>query len=535
MEANTGHIQKWREYKVVRTHGRRGLETALLVMTIFAFIFLAIGFAIPDWFYILYGTNPELSYHMSIWYDTLCPGTAGSCQTVYKNDKDKKLVEINKTDYTLIVKKTIDLTNGKLKWELWQALSTISVVCALIGVVIAVVVVCLRTRFIRIVAFLGFLAMIVASALMWITVGMVIVVHMDLDKNLVNNPPINASLKTPSGLIIAAIGAFLAVNAAFMFLYYLIRHLCCGDRYNERHIAERWEYNHQADRSVDSIFVTDRSRYMHDKDGNYLENKPANNVTTSYHTVYGKTHPDYSIKETGSIKAKHGIDNIHSKYSDDNKGTKENTETQLVRYITREDEYPSRTHYYETKPEQVEYVYGRDVNKYDDVRYTTRRDSFPEADGNYIVRYEKHLPAYMGDFTHGHRRSRPRYYSHDDYFIGHDYRRPRYVRGQDDYISGYDYRPYRHARSYDDYYDVRPSRYMRDYDTDKYSNDYIRWRDSRHYTKKYVRNYHGNPYVYGRDRLIARARWGEEPYESEWRKLGMSLVPSRRRHSFSEY
>ncbi|KAK3608132.1 hypothetical protein CHS0354_004791 [Potamilus streckersoni] len=530
MEKHTGKVEKWREYRVVRTHGRRGLETALLVMTIFAFIFLAIGFAIPDWFYILYGTNPELSYHMSIWYDILCPGTAGSCQTVYKNDRDKKLVEVNKSDYTLILTKTIDLTGGKLKWELWQALSTISVICALIGVVIAVVVVCLRTRFIRIVAFLGFLIMLVSGALMWITVGMIIVVHMDLDKNLVNNSPIQAALKPPSGLIIAAIGAFLAVNSAFMFLYYLIRHLCCGDRYNEKRIAERWEYNHQADRSVDSIFVTDKSRYMHDSDGKYIDNKTAIEVPAK-HTVYGKTYPDYSIKETGSIKA----NNILSKYSDDNQGAKQNTETQVVRYVTQQDDYPSRAYYYETKPEQVEYISGREVSKYDDGHYSIRRDSFPEAHGNYIVRYEKHLPAYNGEYALRHRRSRPRYYSHDDYFMGYDYRRPRFTRGQDDYISEYDYRPFRHTHSYDDYYDVRPSRYSRAYDPDKYDNEYVRWRDSRHYTKKYVRNYHGGSHVYGRDRLIARARWGEEPYESEWRKLGTSLVPSRRRHSFSEY
>ncbi|KAK3608127.1 hypothetical protein CHS0354_004785 [Potamilus streckersoni] len=211
------------------------LDTCLILTSVIGFILLVIGYSIPDWLYLTrtQGSGNESSIHMSIWYDTLCAIGQSNCRHSSSHGSlSTELVQLNNKDYKSFVDAIIQLIGDKLVWATWQALSTLSLILAFLGVIFAIVLVIYlrshRHTYYRVFVVQGFLMMLASSTLMWIPVGMMAQVHYDLNNDLNKLSSISGgivtssmvSTRSPSGLIVAGVGAFLVVIAGFLFLFY---------------------------------------------------------------------------------------------------------------------------------------------------------------------------------------------------------------------------------------------------------------------------------------------------------------------------
>ncbi|KAK3608135.1 hypothetical protein CHS0354_004793 [Potamilus streckersoni] len=288
------------------------VDKAVILTTTLALALLVIGFAIPDWIYSLYNdtstANNDYEFHISIWYTLLCTAGQSGCTRVTNDNLTREINDLQNIVFRDFASNVILYMGGNLQWIGWKAESTISVVLAFLGVITAILIICVSNRFHRYVAAIGFLFMIIASILMWIPVGMI------ADKNIkvrdaFNGVNANAAntfkyeLKNPSGLIVAAIGAFLAFVAAIIFLSYI----CFRPGWREKH--------HRHIQQKPSISVIDESDSVVDHPPAYYAEQPRYEYKRySYNSYPHKYSRYYQYTSEPTLASRNEVIKYSSKY-----------------------------------------------------------------------------------------------------------------------------------------------------------------------------------------------------------------------------
>ncbi|KAL3852237.1 hypothetical protein ACJMK2_015907 [Sinanodonta woodiana] len=268
-----------------KTNGRKWspVDVAALLTTTLAFVFLVIGFAIPDWIYSLYNdtssANNDHEFHISIWYGLLCTGGQSGCTRVNNDNLTRDITDLQNAVFRGFASNVILFMGGNLQWNGWKAESTISVILAFLGVLTAILLVFVSNRYYRHVAAIGFLLMISASVLMWVPVGMIAEKNMNIRDaftvvNVVTTNTFRYELKIPSGLIVAAVGAFLALVAAIIFLIYI----CFRPGWREKH--------HKHINQSPSISVIDESDAVIERPPVYYSEQPQYDYKRSRYHQY---------------------------------------------------------------------------------------------------------------------------------------------------------------------------------------------------------------------------------------------------------
>ncbi|KAL3852233.1 hypothetical protein ACJMK2_015903 [Sinanodonta woodiana] len=233
-------------------------DILLILITSLALLFLVVGYALPSWLYTSYtdSLSRTSTFHMSIWYNTLCPAFLPKCMTTSHSGIDDDLTNLKDAEYMFLVDTIIASTDGDLVWDAWQAMTTISVIMVFLGLIWAFCFVWYvrsgRTKYIKFFAVQGFFFMLVSAVLMWVPVGMAADVNRDLNNELsylnslikggATASSKNLTMKAPSALILAAIGAFFASVSTVVYLCYLCRPHGRTHRRSKRHLSQKSDH-----------------------------------------------------------------------------------------------------------------------------------------------------------------------------------------------------------------------------------------------------------------------------------------------------
>ncbi|KAL4225912.1 hypothetical protein ACF0H5_013900 [Mactra antiquata] len=228
-------------------------HVVLMILATIAFTLLWIGFATPGWLVVTFQETEAASEHtvsslnVSLFYELLCPQEYGDCMTCRQGDHAKKCVtDMGYPKYTSHYTWIENLTSDTEEWVAWGLMMVIVVLVCSVGFILVLCLVCciLKTRVYKYVATSAFICWLVGGLLVWVPVGMIAHMHLDIDDPIKTDHALplvishDASLHIPYSVVITAVAGFLALVVALMLLY--LTGVCGNskDRYSDRSDTE---------------------------------------------------------------------------------------------------------------------------------------------------------------------------------------------------------------------------------------------------------------------------------------------------------
>lgn len=200
----------------------------LMLVATTAFIFLWIGFSTPGWLVVSFqeaqarNEYTVSSLNRSLFYDIHCPQELKDCKTCRAGDTSARCVaDFGFQQYSQHFTWIEQLTSETEEWLGWQVIMCVVVGFCSIGFILVLCLVCciFRTWTYRVIATTGFFLWLIAGLLVWVPVGMDAHMHVQIENKVDNDVMHDATLHIPYSIILVAIGGFLALITAFMLLW----------------------------------------------------------------------------------------------------------------------------------------------------------------------------------------------------------------------------------------------------------------------------------------------------------------------------